>query len=159
MKELNCPEKNIFRILENKIKNFVSREGEAFQLFDPSRRGVEIAAQVVRSMTNYSRDPQTLYRVKKQVIDEILDLDTSPLLIVQTNPPELTKVHDRAPIEVFGLTDPGAKITGNGKQLPVSSQGFFGEIFYASLTSDTIFIEVESENGKKCIMRKFDVVY
>ncbi len=46
----------------------------------------------------------------------------------------------------------------NGKQLPVSSQGFFGEVYYASFTSNTIVIEAENKQGKRQITRAFRVV-
>jgi len=110
-------------------------------------------------MTNFSRLPETLYRVKKQVIDEILGLEKKPLLYVQTTPAELSTVHSRAPVEVIGLTDPGTKIIVNGKNLPVSPQGFFAEIFYVSLTDDMIVIEADNASGKKRIIRRFEVIY
>ncbi|MBN2411674.1 DUF4091 domain-containing protein [candidate division KSB1 bacterium] len=147
-----------FWLFEEKIRGLVSKEGEAFKVFDPCQRGVELTTQVIPSMTDYSRDPQTLYRVKRQVIDEIMDLDISPLLLVQTNPPEWTSVHDRDPIEIFGLTEPGTQIIVNGKQLPVSSQGFFCEIFYAGYAANTIVIIAENEQGRKQITRTFRVV-
>jgi hypothetical protein len=146
-------------LLEDKINTLVSKKDDAFTMFNPANRGIEIAARVVSTMTNFSRDPQMLYQTKKRIIDEILDLDVKPLLYVQTTPPELSTVHSRAPIEVIGLTDPGTKIIVNGKQLPVSSNGFFAEIFYVSLTSDLITVQAEHQNGKKIIIRKFNVVY
>jgi hypothetical protein len=148
-----------FWLLEDKIRTLVSKKEDAFTMFDPANRGTEIATQVIRTMTDFSRHPQTLYQAKKQLIDEILDLDTNPLLYVQTTPPELSTVHDRAPIEVIGVTDPGTKIIVNGKHLPVSSQGFFTEIFYVSLTEDLIVIEAEHQDGRKILIRKFNVIY
>jgi hypothetical protein len=148
-----------FWLLEDKIKSLVSGKGDSFNMFDPANRGIELATRVIRTMTDFSRDSEKLYQVKKQVIDEILDLDTKPLLYVQTNPPELSTVHSRGPIEVIGMTDPGTEIIVNGKKLPVSSKGFFAEIFYVSLTADMIVIEAENQNGRKIITRKFHVTY
>ena len=110
-------------------------------------------------MTNFSRQPETLYRVKKQLIDEILGLEMKPLLYVQTTPVELSTVHSRAPVEVIGMTDPGTKIIVNGKNLPTSPQGFFAEIVYLSLTEDMIVIEADNARGKKRITRRFAVIY
>jgi hypothetical protein len=57
------------------------------------------------------------------------------------------------------MTDPGTKIIVNGKNLPVSPQGFFAEIVYLSLTEDMIVIEADNARGKKRITRRFAVIY
>ena len=61
-------------------------------LIQPSRRGMDIAAQVVPSYSDYTREPAVLYAARRQVITELLDLDASPRVILQTNPPEHTAV-------------------------------------------------------------------
>ena len=128
-------------------------------MFDHRNRGIEIATGVIRTMTDFSRDPQTLYQANKQVIDEILDLNTKPLLYVQTNSPELSTVHSCAPIEVIGVTDPSTKIIINENSCQYLQRGFFAEIFYVSLSSDMIVIEAENQNVWKIITRKFHVIY
>ena len=146
-------------LLEDKIRKLVAKEGDINKVFDPKQRGMEIAGQVMRSMTDYSRDPETLYRAQRQLINEIMDLDAPPLLFVHTNPPEWSRLHDRDPVEVFGLTAPGAQVTVNGKELPVSAEGFFGDVFYVAMKADDIVVRAASGGKKKMITRKFSVVY
>jgi hypothetical protein len=148
-----------FWLLEDKIKSIISKAGKSSEMFDPSRRGQEIAANVVKTMRNYSRSPYVLYSAKKQIIDEIFDLDSSPLLIVQTNPPEFSNLVDRTAVELIGMTDPGTKIIVNDRELPVSSDGLFMEVIYVYLKSNTIVVTAKNEKGTKTAVRYFDVVY
>ena len=95
---------------------------------------------------------------KKQVIDELLDLDRSPKLIVQTNPMEHSAVANDCAIDLHGWAEPGTKIRVNGRELPVSQDGLFIE--NVSLSRDhTIVVEAEHEKGRKKIVRSFEVLY
>ena len=147
-----------FWMLEDKIARIRAGLGENLSLIDPSRRGLEIASQVVRTMSDFSRDPQALYAAKKQVIEELLDLDKSPKLIVQTNPIEHSAVANDCAIDLHGWAEPGTKIRVNGRELPVSQDGLFME--NVSLSRDhTIVVESEHEKGSKKIVRSFEVLY
>ncbi len=128
------------------------------ELIKPSRRGVEIASQVVETYTEYSKDPDVLYTAKRQVIDEILDLDRSPLVILQTNPLEHSRVANNCAIDVHGWAEPGTKIKVNGRQLPVASDGLFMEQLSPS-REGTIVLEAESSKGQKTIVRRFKLLY
>ncbi len=79
-------------MLENKIREMKAGLSGRLSIIEPSRRGVEIASQVVKTMSTYSKDPYILYAVKKQIINELLDLNKAPKLIVQTNPLEHSTV-------------------------------------------------------------------
>jgi hypothetical protein len=119
---------------------------------------VEIASQVVRTMSDFSRDPQVLYAAKKQIIDELLDLDRPPRLIVQTNPIEHSVVANDCAIDLYGWAESGTKILINGRQLPLSQDGLFME--NVSLSRDhTIVVDAEHEKGSKRIVRSFEVLY
>ncbi len=146
-------------MLENKIEQIKSTLGEPLStIIEPSRRPVEIAVQVVQAMHQYSRDPRVLYRAKKQIIEELLALDESPRLIVQTNPLEHSTMANDCAVDVYGYVEPGAKITVNGKDCPVLKDGLFMES--ARLSKDnTIVIEAENEKGRKTVVRSFQVLY
>jgi len=117
-----------FWMLENKIGKLKKTLSERLsKMIEPSRRAVEIASQVVKTMSEYSKDPNVLYRAKRQVIKELLDLDKSPRLIVQTNPLEHATVANDCAIDVFGWAEPGTKIVVNGRESPLSSDGLFME--------------------------------
>ena len=145
-------------MLEDKISKIKAGLGERLSMIEPSRRSVEIASQVVKSMDNYDKNPGTLYDVKKQIINELLDLETAPQIIVQTNPMEHSTVANDCAIDVFGWTQPGTKVTVNGRTLPLSDDGLFME--NVSLSREhTIVVEAEHEKGRKRIVRSFDVIY
>ncbi|MHC4435334.1 MAG: DUF4091 domain-containing protein [Planctomycetota bacterium] len=96
-------------MLEDKIAEMKAGLGERLSIIDPTRRGMEIASQVVRSMNRFSRDPDNLYAAKKQIIDDLLDLDRPPRVLVQTNPLEHTAVASGCSIDLYGWAEPGEK--------------------------------------------------
>jgi hypothetical protein len=147
-----------FRMLEDKIAQVKAGIGENSFIFDPSQRGVEIASQVFRTMSDFSRDPQVLYAAKKQIIDELLDFDKPPKLIVQTTPLEHSVMANDSAIDLCGWAQAGTKIKVNGRELPLSPDGLF--LDNVSLARDhTIVVEAEHDKGSKKIVRSFEVLY
>lgn len=147
-----------FWMLEDKIMEMKAGLGERLSIIEPSRRGVEIASQVVKTMDSYNKNPDTLYSVKKQIINELLDLDRAPQIIVQTNPLEHSTVANDCAIDVFGWAEPKTKVVINGRGLSVSDDGLFMD--NVPLSRDhTIIVEAEHKNGKKTIIRSFEVLY
>ena len=145
-------------MLEDRISQIKAGLGERLSIIEPSLRGVEIASQIVKTMDTYDKNPGTLYDVKKQIINELLDLDAAPKIIVQTNPMEHSTVANNCAIDVFGWTEAGTKIIVNGRNLPLSDDGLFME--NVSLSRDkTIVVEAEHEKDKKRIVRSFEVLY
>lgn len=148
-----------FWMLENKISKIRETLSERLsKMIEPSRRGIEIASQVVRAMSEYSKDPNVLYRAKRQVIEELLDLDRSPRLIVHTNPLEHTKIANDCAVDVFGWAEPGAKIMVNNRESPVSSDGLFMENVHLA-PDNKIVVKAANEKGEKTIVRSFEVMY
>jgi len=146
-------------LLQSKIEQMRATLSDRVSgLIEPSRRGVEIAAQVVNTYTEYSRDPEVLYAARRQAIDEIMELDTSPRVILQTNPLEHSAVANNCSIDVHGWAEPGTKIKVNGQQLPVASDGLFIEQVRPS-SEGTIILEAENSSGSKTIVRKFRLLY
>ena len=146
-------------LLQNKIEQMsATLSDRVSELIEPSRRGMEIATQVVETYTEYSRDPDVLYAARRQAIDEIMDLDRSPRIILQTNPLEHSALANNCAIDVHGWAEPGTKIRVNGQQLPVASDGLFIEQVRPS-SEGTIVLEAESSSGSKTIVRKFRLLY
>jgi hypothetical protein len=109
-------------------------------------------------MSDYSREPQVLYAAKRQIIDELLALDTTPRVLVQTNSPEHTRVANDCTIDLYGWAEPGTRITVHGTELPVAADGLFME--NVRLTRDNkVVVEAELGKSKKTITRSFDVLY
>ncbi len=119
---------------------------------------MEIVSQVVKTMDTYNKNPDTLYNVKKQIINELLDLDITPQILVQTNPLEHSTVANDSAIDVFGWAEPETKVVINGRRLSLSDDGLFMENVHLS-RDNTIVVEAEHKRGKKNIVRSFEVLY
>jgi hypothetical protein len=145
-------------MLEDKIRRVKDTLGPSASMIEPSRRGVEIASRVVRTMHECAKDPTALYAAKRQVVEELLDVERPPLLLVQTNPLEHSTVANDCAVDVFGWTEPDAKVVVNGRTLPVSAEGLFMENVRLS-RDNTIVVEAESSKGRKRIVRSFGVLY
>ena len=147
-----------FWMLEDKIRAMKAGLSERLSIIDPSRRGVEIASQVVRAMSDYSKEPQVLYAAKRQIIEELLALDAAPRVLVQTNPPEHSTVANDCTIDLYGWAEPGTRITVRGTQVPVSADGLYME--NVSLSRDNkVVVEAELGGNKKTITRSFEALY
>ena len=146
-------------LLEDKVRQMRSgMSGRVSALVEPSRRSLEIAASVVRTTADYSNDPNVLYAAKRQIIDELLGLDRSPRMIVQTTPLERSRVADGASIDVHGWAEPGTRITINGAVVPVADDGLFLENISLS-SRKTITIDARQENAKKQVVRHFQSLH
>ncbi len=65
-------------LLEGKIARMrATLSSRVAAMIEPSRRSVEIASQVVRTFSDFTRDPSVLYAAKRQAIEEILALDAA----------------------------------------------------------------------------------
>jgi len=147
-----------FWLLEEKIRTMKAGLSERLSMIDPSLRGVEIASQVVKTMSNYNKEPQALYAAKRQIIDELLSLDRAPRVLVQTTPPEHSVLANDCMIDLYGWAEPGTRITVGRTELPVSSDGLFMENVRLS-RDNTVVVEAELGQNKKTIIRSFGVLY
>ncbi len=146
---------NISGCLENKIRALKDSLGSQFKWIDPNQRGKEIAGRVVMDFAEHSDDPAALYNAKMEVIRELMDFNTSPRIYIQTNPRENAIFTDASDVEVFGWTEPGTKIVINGKEVPVSEQGLFLDLFQLRSKTSYIIINASSPAGSKEIVRNF----
>jgi len=146
-------------MLEDKIRNVKDKLSERLSgMIEPGRRGIEISSRVVKEFHEYDKDPNALYGARKQIIEELLDLDKSPRVIVQTNPLEHSTIANDCAVDVFGWAEPETKIIVNGSELPVAPDGLF--MYNVRLSKDnTVVINAEGKNAKKTIVRSFEVLY
>ena len=94
------------------------------------------------------------------VAEEIEALRTSPLLVVQTSPPEGTVV-PAGPRHVIvrGLAPPGAIVTINGKPIiNVRPSGYFLLAQFLPDDQATVTVTVEHKGKKRTTMRTFKFV-
>lgn len=148
-----------FKLLEDKIRSFKDSLGAGFNWINPKQRSKEISHQIVKSLVEYKNDPQALYIAKKQVIDEILEFDSSPKVYLQTHPQEFLVLKNHASIEVFGWAEPGTKIVVNGQELPVNEDGLFLHIFNLTTSSNSIHLQASLDGQFKNIERNFLIEY
>jgi len=153
-----------FWLLEDRIQSLKDSLGSDFQWIDPSWRGKEIAGQVVSNLKDHSQDPKVLNDAKIELIDEILQLDASPRLYIQTNPPANTSWTMHSSVAVLGWAEPGTKVIINGTEIPVRENGMFMEQFGGEQIDSTkipwgnaIEVEARHKNGTKRIIRKFHI--
>jgi len=99
-----------------------------------------------------------VYAAKEQIIEELLDLDRAPRVIVQTNPPEHTAVGYGCAIDLYGWAEPRTRITVGGREVPVAADGLFMENVRLS-RDDTIVVEAENDGDTKVIVRSFGLLH
>jgi hypothetical protein len=144
-----------FRMLERKVAALRDSLGPAFAWIDPKQRGKEIAAKVVKSMRDHTKDPNVLYEAKKEVISELMEFHTQPSIYVQTRPEASSTFTDDMAVEVLGWTEPDAEISINGKAIRADQSGFFGERFALLKGNSSISVEVTKNGKSKMVTRDF----
>ncbi len=144
-------------VLEDQLRRTKDRIGaDAFWL-DPRQRPLELCRRVIWSFHDYTRDPAVLLDTRRAIAEEIEALQASPLLVVQTSPPEGTVI-PAGPrhVNVRGLVPPGAKVTINGK--PVASvrpSGYFRHACFMADDTPTITIAAEHQGKTRTTTRTF----
>lgn len=99
--------------------------------FEPNARPMEIARRVVPSLTETTLDYNVVNEARREIVNEIQNVDGPVRLIVRSFPEDRTTSHVGVVIyEFYGITTPGAKVTINGEEIPVSEDGFFGKAFW-----------------------------
>ncbi len=146
-----------FWLLESKIKHLKDSVGSRFFWINPEQRGHEIASRVIQGFSDRTFDPQVVNSAKLLLVGELLDINTSPRLYIQTDPPEGSTLTRGSTVEVFGWTEQGTAIDVNGRKIPVSYEGLFLE--QLSLTPENNSIVIKAGNGgrSKTIEREFTV--
>lgn len=145
-------------LLEDRIaalKATLSPRAAAF--IEPRQRGVEIASQVVPSFYEWTREPDVLYAARRQAIEETLDLDRAPRVLVQTTPLERSPVAPGCAIDVHGWAEPGTTLTVNGRKVPVEPDGLF--LAQTPVGRDgAIVVEARCSGGVKRLVRRFKLI-
>lgn len=118
-----------FLMLEERIMALKDSLGSRASWINPSQRGKEIAGRVVKSFDEHSDNPELLYLAKKELLNELMRYEENPEIYIQTNPVEGSTITFHSSVELYGWTIPGTKIIVNGKELPVSKEGYFFEQF------------------------------
>lgn len=142
-------------LLENKIAQIkATLSPRIAALIEPSRRGVEIASQVVPTFSEYTKDPEVLYAARHQAIEETLAMDTAPRVLVQTNPLEQSAMARDGHVDVHGWAEPGSTLKINGQETPVAPDGLFLQETSPS-REGTVVVEIAKGKDRKTLVRRF----
>lgn len=144
-------------VLENELSKIKKKVGQEAFWLDPRQRPLELCRRVIRSFYEYIRDPDVMLNTRNAIAREVEELQTEPLLIVQTSPPEGTFV-PAGPrnIGVRGIVQPGAKVTLNGRPIQnVRPSGYFLQAHFMSENNPTITITVEHNGKERTVRRTF----
>ena len=145
------------RVLEDQLLQIKARAGADGFWIDPRQRSLELCRRVIWSFHDYTRDPRVLLDTRHAMAQEIESLQTEPLLVVQTSPPEGTVVPagPRA-INLRGLAPPGAKVMVNGKQVQnVRPSGYFCQAVFLGDNQPQVVVEAERAGWKRSALRTF----
>ena len=144
------------RLLEAKTAAVKARLGEVAAWIEPRRRAMELARRVVPDIANCETDPAAIVAVRQAVADEIIALDTPPLLVVQTEPPEgATLVNGPINVEVRGAASPGAAVSVNGRPVEVGRDGTFAVSTRPAGDAYTITVEAKEGERQRTAVRHF----
>ncbi len=143
-------------VLEDRLRQLKERVGEDAFWLDPRQRPVELCRRVVQSFYDHTRDAAVLLETRRLVAGEIDALESGPLLVVQTSPPENTFV-PAGPrnIGVRGLVAPEATVTVNGKAIPVRASGYFCAAVFMPDDRPEITVTVEEKGRTRSAVRSF----
>lgn len=144
-------------VLENELSKIKKKVGQKAFWLDPRQRSLELCRRVVWSFYEYTRNPDVMLNTRNAIASEIEELQTEPLLIIQTSPPEGTYVPSGPRnIGVRGLVQPGAKVTLNGKSIQnVRPSGYFFQAYFMPDNNPTITVTVEYNGKKRTAKRTF----
>lgn len=149
-------------ILEEKLAKMKKEIGADAEWMDPRQRPTELCRRVVQSFHDHTRDPEVLMATRRDIAEEIENLDARPLLYVQTSPMDRSLTSEGPiHINIRGITSPGAKVTINGQPViteNVSSKGVFLGFTFISKEKPGITITAELDGEVRTVSRSFRVV-
>jgi hypothetical protein len=145
------------RVLEERLDQVKGGAGADGFWIDPRQRSLELCRRVIWSFLDYTRDPEVLLGTRRAIAEEIEALESQPLLVVQTSPPEGTLVPagPRA-VNLRGLTVPGAKVNVNGQPIQqLRPSGYFCQAVFLEDNQPQVTVTVEHDGRKRSAVRTF----
>ena len=146
-------------VLEDNLRKIKERTGHNAFWLDPRQRPRELCSRVVQSFHDYTRDPEVMLETRSAIAEEIEALQSEPLLIVQTSPPE-GSVFPEGPrnLGIRGLVTPGATVTINGEAVEdISPDGYFRRYHFLLDVEPVITVETEYNGKKRTVIRTFKI--
>jgi hypothetical protein len=146
-------------LLESKSKLIKQQLGAGAKSYPADFRSKEICGKLVRSLTDYTTDPETFYSAKKLLAYEISEIDRSPLMLLATEPSTNTELATGPlVIKVYGVVEKGTKVTINGEEAEVNPyDGTFLIGVPLSKSDSVLKVEAALDGKKKILEREFKV--
>ena len=145
-------------VLEERLDALKKKRGESIDWLDPRQRPVELCRRVATSFYEHTRQPEVLLATRREIAQEIELLGQSPLLHVQTEPPEGTTI-PAGPrlIQVRGVTEPGVLVKINGTAVQgMTADGIFAAASF--LSGPDVTIEASKAGRTRKVVRSFRLI-
>jgi len=146
------------QVLEERVRTLKERSGdqEAFWV-RPRQRPLELCRRVIRSIHDYTRDPQVLLDTRRQLAAEIECLGDPFYLYVQTSPPDRAVFpHGPRHLAIRGLVPPGAQVTVNDRPVEnVRPSGYFLLYHFLLDGEPEVVIRARYEGRERTAVRSF----
>jgi hypothetical protein len=145
-------------VLQQRLAALKKRVGDGADWLDPRQRPLELCRRVVTSFYEHTRQGETLLAARREIAGEIGQLRQTPLLYVQTEPPEGTAVPAGLRlINVRGVAEPGATVKINGATIPApAADGTFAAAWF--LQGPEIVVESVKDGKTSKAVRAFRLV-
>ena len=146
-------------LLESKTKQILEKLDVDEKRFPADFLSREICGKLVKSLTEYTTDPETFYSVRRLLAKEISCIDQSPLILLATDPWTNTELVTGPPVtKVYGFVEKGTKVTINGKEAIINPvDGFFLKEVSLSLSNNVVEVMAELNGKKKMLKREFKI--
>lgn len=147
-----------FWLLTQKTKELKEKFGDSANFIDENQRSDEICRMIIRSFTEYETDPKKLRETLKLLVQEIIEIDQSPLVLVKTTPQAETEVVS-GPILILvrGIAEKGSSVKIQGVNMKADQNGAFAGHAFVYEKNPNVIIDVELNGKKKQIIRHFNV--
>jgi len=143
-------------LLRARMKEIQRRLGPAAADMDAAEPSDAFCAQIVRSFTDYAKQPERLRAVRQQLQDAIVQATEPPLVMLRLEP---RAGHElvAGPISVIvrGIVEQGSTVKVNGQDVSITKQGTFVRQFGTS--SGEIIVDVAGNGGTKRLTRTYTV--
>jgi hypothetical protein len=144
-------------LLEHQLARVKQQIGPEAASLDPRQRPLELCRRVVWSFHDYTREAARLLETRGAIAREIEALQSVPLLVIQTSPPEGTVVPAGPRVVlVRGWSTPGAKVTLNGQPVTnVRPSGYFYATHFLPDGQPVVRITSEHQGRQQTAERAF----
>lgn len=143
-------------LLTRRLEKLKRQCGDGGWWLDPRQRPVELCRRAAQSFYRYNHDPPVLLETRRTVAREIEALNHKPMLFVQTSPPDGSEIpYGPRLANVYGVTEPGAKISINGRvRGHAAADGTF-ELHHFVRDDGTVSVTAETSAGTLEAERQF----